>query len=157
MPYCPSFLPVLNARCLTALVCGLAASLSAYGCWNEVAIKYQVNPYLLGAIAKQESGFNANAVRQNSNGTKDIGVMQINSSWLPMLAKYGITEEMLHDPCINIEVGAWILRQRQERFGNTWEAVGAYHSMTPSRKWKYADSVSDKLQGILSGPGATKK
>lgn len=146
-----------KTRCIPFLIGGFAASFSVYGCWNEVAVKHGVNPYILGAIAKQESNFNANAVRKNTNGTRDIGVMQINSLWLPTLAKYGITEKMLFDPCVNIEVGAWILRQRQERYGNTWEAVGAYHSQTPIHKWKYADSVSTKLNGILSNvPQAAK-
>lgn len=139
----------LLSRQLAGLTLGLLASFSVQACWQEVGARYGVNPYLLGAIAKQESNFNANAVRKNTNGSKDIGVMQINSIWLPTLAKYGITEQQLYDPCVNIAVGAWILRQQQEKYGNTWEAVGAYHSKTPSHKWKYADQVSGKLKKIL--------
>lgn len=140
----PSF-----TRHLTGLSCGLMASFSVHACWNEVAQKYGVNPYLLGAIAKQESNFNANLIRFNSNGTRDIGVMQINSVWLPTLTKYGITEQQLLDPCTNLSVGAWILRQHQEKYGNTWEAVGVYHSKTESRKWNYAGHVAKKLKTLL--------
>jgi len=144
--------PSRLTRYLFGLLAGLVASFSVYACWEEIGARYSVNPYLLGAIAKQESNFNANAVRTNTNGSRDIGVMQINSIWLPTLAKYGITEQQLFEPCINIAVGAWILRQRQIQYGNTWEAVGSYHSKTPSRKWKYAGSVSDKLKSLLPPP-----
>ncbi len=121
----------------------------AQACWEEVGRRYNINPYLLAAIAKTESNFKANAVRHNSNGTKDIGVMQINSLWLPELAKYGVRENDLFDPCVNISVGAWILNQRQGNYGNTWEAVGTYHSKTPRYKWKYAEKVHGNLQRLL--------
>ena len=132
---------------LAALAIGLARE--ARACWEEVGQRYNINPYLLAAIAKTESNFNARAVRQNSNGSRDIGVMQINSIWLPTLARFGITEPQLYDPCINITVGAWILSQQQGRYGNTWEAVGAYHSKTPTFKWKYANSVQTNLAKLL--------
>ena len=134
------------------LLFGLGSVFPAYACWAEIGQRYNINPYLLGAIAKTESNFKANAVRQNKNGTRDIGVMQINSLWLPELAKYGITEQHLFDPCVNIAVGAWILRQRQSTYGNTWEAVGTYHSKTPNFKWNYANKVQGNLQKLLPPP-----
>ena len=128
---------------------GLCAWRAAYPCWEEIGRRYNINPYLLAAIAKTESNFNANAVRHNTNGTRDVGVMQINSVHFPELAKYGITENQLFDPCTNITVGAWLLSQRQTKYGNTWEAVGSYHSKTPSRKWGYADKVQGNLLRLL--------
>lgn len=121
----------------------------AIGCWSEAGQRYGVNPYVLAAIAKTESNFRADAVRQNKNGSRDIGVMQINSIWLPELARYGIEERHLFDPCTNIAVGAWILRQRQDVYGNSWEAVGAYHSKLPTFKWRYADQVRGSLQNLF--------
>lgn len=120
-------------------------------CWEEVGSRYGINPYLLAAIAKTESNFNPRAVRRNSNGSRDLGLMQINTLWLPTLAKYGIQEEHLFDPCVNLAVGAWILRSRQSSFGNTWEAVGAYHSQTPKFKWNYAGKVYGNLKRLLPG------
>ncbi len=136
---------IYMATCLS----GLAMSSCGYACWEEVGRRYNINPYLLAAIAKKESNFNANAVRQNTNGTRDIGVMQINSIHLPDLAKYGILESHLYDPCTNITVGAWLLSRRQAEYGNTWEAVGTYHSKTKSLKWKYAEEVQANLQQLL--------
>lgn len=128
---------------------GLAMSSGGHACWEEVGRRYNINPYLLAAIAKTESNFNANAVRKNTNGTRDIGVMQINSIHLPELAKYGVLESHLYDPCTNIAVGAWLLSRRQASYGNTWEAVGTYHSKTNNFKWKYAEKVQGNLQQLL--------
>lgn len=136
---------------LTAIAM-MAVSSGAYPCWEAIGARYGVNPYLLASIAKTESNFNANAVRRNSNGSRDVGVMQINSIHFPELAKYGITEAHLFDPCTNIAVGAWLLRQRQLTYGNTWEAVGTYHSKTPQFKWRYADKVQGNLR-LLLPPG----
>lgn len=134
---------------MAACLSGLAISSGSYACWEDVGRRYNINPYLLAAIAKTESNFNANAVRKNTNGTRDIGVMQINSIHLPELAKYGVLESHLYDPCTNIAVGAWLLSRRQVDYGNTWEAVGSYHSKTPAFKWKYAEKVQGNLQQLL--------
>ena len=103
-----------------ALAIGLLCTgRGALACWEEVGQRYNINPYLLAAIAKTESNFKANAVRHNTNGNKDIGVMQVNSLWLPTLAKYGVSEAQLYDLCTNIAVGAWILSQQQGKYDNT--------------------------------------
>jgi len=137
---------------LIGAVVALMVGFPAHACWEEIGSRYNINPYLLAAIAKTESNFKANAIRRNKNGTRDIGVMQINTIWLPALAKYGISEEHLFDPCVNIAVGAWILRQRQAAYGNTWEAVGTYHSKTPDFKWNYAGKVYGNLKQLLPAP-----
>ncbi|RJF92129.1 lytic transglycosylase domain-containing protein [Noviherbaspirillum saxi] len=121
-------------------------SQSAFACWNEVGQKYGISPYLLHAIAKTESGLNPKAInRSNRNGTYDVGLMQINSSWLPTLARHGIKEEHLYEPCVSIEVGAWILAQNIRRLGYSWDAVGAYNSGNPNIGRKYATKVYRNL------------
>ncbi len=118
-------LPLL--LCLLALL-GTAAPAQAY-CFKEAAARYHVSATLLMAIAKTESGFNARAINRNSNGSYDIGVMQINSAHLPALRQYGISERVLFDqPCANVNVGAWILARNMAQFGNTWKSVGAYNT-----------------------------
>ena len=36
----------------------------------------------------------------------------------------------LMEPCKNVYIAAWHLKQKMNRYGNTWQAVGAYHSET---------------------------
>lgn len=113
----------------------------ASACWLEAATRYGVNADLLFAIAKTESSLNPRALNHNKDGSYDVGLMQINSSWLPTLRKYGVDEQQLYDPCVSIQVGAWILAQNMHRLGNSWDAVGAYNSGNPERGLQYAMRV----------------
>ena len=127
---------------------GLAWTLStaAQGCWEQAAARYSVNPALLVAIARTESGLNPLAINRNRNGSRDIGLMQINSRWLPSLAMHGISERDLLDPCTSIHVGAWVLAGNVQRLGNTWEAVGAYNARNPVLRHAYAQRVYRQLE-----------
>jgi len=132
----------------------LAAAMLLFGgeaaaCWEEAAARYGVHPYLLYAIAKTESGLNPKAMNRNKNGSYDLGLMQINSSWFRTLCKYGIEEQHLLDPCTSIHVGAWILAQNIRRMGNSWEAVGAYNASKPAIRLRYAQKVYANLPPIV--------
>ena len=128
---------------LFASLSGAAAT--AHACWEEAGLRYGVNPSVLVAIARTESSMNPNAVNRNRDGSYDLGLMQINSRWFPMLRRYGISEQQLRQPCFSIHVGAWILAQNMQRFGNSWDAVGAYNSPNPSRRTAYAKKVYRNL------------
>ncbi|WP_411378832.1 transglycosylase SLT domain-containing protein [Pseudomonas sp. MPB26] len=103
-------------------------------CWESAASRFNIEPELLQAIAAVESGYRAQAINHaNRNGTRDIGLMQINSIHLPRLLKQGITEErLINEPCLSIEVGASILAEFIQRFGYNWTAVGSYNVGTGS-------------------------
>lgn len=107
--------------------------LAAGSCWTEASARYDIPVALLKAVARAESGFNAKAINVNENGSRDLGLMQINSSHLPTLRKYAITEQRLWDPCTNLNVGAWVLADQFARHGRTWEAVGAYNASCRNR------------------------
>ena len=128
----------------------IAAALPAHGCWDAAAARYQVNSTLLYAIARTESGLDPKAVGRTTNVSRDIGLMQINSSWFAQLARYGIEESHLLDPCTNIHVGAWILAQNVSRYGYTWEAVGAYNAVDPGRRERYVEKVRRHLTEVLA-------
>ncbi|MFT5534235.1 MAG: soluble lytic murein transglycosylase-like protein [Burkholderiaceae bacterium] len=117
----------------------------AHACWQEAAQRYSVNPAILVAIARTESSMNPNAINRNRNGSYDLGLMQINSRWFPLLRQYGISEQQLRDPCTSIHVGAWILSQNMQRLGNSWDAVGAYNSSQPAQRAAYAQRVYRNL------------
>jgi soluble lytic murein transglycosylase-like protein len=112
----------------------------------EVGQKYGLSPHLLYAMARTESGLNPLAIhRGNADGSYDIGLMQINSAWLPRLRAIGISEEQLLDACTNLDVGAWILAQDMRRLGASWDAVGAYNAASPERRLRYEESVARHL------------
>lgn len=121
------------------------AALPAHACWDDAAKRYQVSSALLYAIARAESGLNPQAIGLNGNGSRDIGLMQINSAWLPTLASHGIGERDLFEPCTNIHVGAWILAGNVSRLGYTWEAVGAYNAASPALRRSYVEKVRRHL------------
>jgi len=116
--------------------------------WEVAAARYGVNPKVLYAIAAQESGLKAEAVHQNDDGSQDIGLTQINTKWLPHLSKMGVTQENLSNPCINMHVGAYILSLRMLKYGNTWDAIGSYHSNTPWRREQYAKTIYRRVQAL---------
>ena len=128
------------------------AAVPARACWDEAANHYSVSSALLYAIARVESGLNPTAVAWNRNGTRDIGLMQINSTWLPTLARYGVTERDLLEPCTSIHIGAWILAGNIARLGYTWEAVGAYNAANPSLRRAYVRKVHRHLPAQLATP-----
>ena len=88
----------------------------------------------------------ADAIGKNRNGTVDYGAFQINSIHLRRLGTYGVDVNALMTPCTSAYVGAWILREQMNIYGNTWRAVGAYHSRTPALNLRYAKAVAGILK-----------
>lgn len=115
---------------LAPLLLAVSFATSA-ACFDEAAARYGVSPQLLCAVASCESDMRPDAVNRSHisrTGTVDYGLMQINSGHLPWLKQYGITEQQLLDACTNVQVGAYILAEKMQRYGNSWEAVGAYNA-----------------------------
>jgi soluble lytic murein transglycosylase-like protein len=130
-----------------AIGVGAWTAVSAHAdCFDEAAKYQKVNPLILRAIAWQESHNRPDAVNKNANGSIDYGLMQINSIHLNTLSQYGISSGTLMEPCKSVYVAAWHLRQKMNKYGNSWQAVGAYHSETPAERDKY----SRQIIGILS-------
>lgn len=119
-------------------------------CIDRAAAYHQVSAVLLRAIAWHEGGFKTHWVSKNTNGSRDIGALQINSIHLKELAQYGVHEADLLDGCVSAYVGAWHLKRQIDKYGLTWQAVGAYHSATPEHNAKYANIII----GVLASWGA---
>ncbi|KVK87714.1 lytic transglycosylase [Burkholderia ubonensis] len=132
-------------RSILACVLFGVASVCHADCIDDAAMYHQLNPRLLRAIAQHESGMRPDAINRNSNGSEDVGLMQINSSWLPKLAQYGIRREHLFNGCVSAYVGAWILASNIKQFGPNWKAVGAYNAATPSKQLVYASAIYRRL------------
>lgn len=117
-----------------------APSLAQAFCFERAAQAYQLDPALLRAVAHVESSMKQHAMNTShaeKTGSVDIGLMQINSRWLPKLATFGITREMLEkDACQNLLVGAWIMKDALNRQGDNWWGVGSYNASCTSLKGK---------------------
>jgi soluble lytic murein transglycosylase-like protein len=115
-------------------------------CFDNAAAYHHVNPEVLRAIAWIESHNQPDSRHLNLNGTSDYGLMQINSIHLNMLSGFHIGVDELMQPCKNIYIAAWYLRRQMDRYGNTWEAIGSYHSSTPQLRDAYARQIASVLR-----------
>ena len=111
-------------------------------CINQAAIRYHVPAAVIVSVIQTEKGRNGMAIK-NKNGTYDLGIMQVNTSWVPKLAKHGINiESVQSDPCVNIQVGTWILAQGIAR-NDGWQGVANYHSSTPKHNQQYQERIKN--------------
>jgi soluble lytic murein transglycosylase-like protein len=107
-------------------------------CINRAAVEFHVPATLIISVLSIERGANGRTSR-NKNGTYDMGPMQINSSWLPTLKKYGYSaNDIIYDPCKNVYVGTWILANNISKSNELWKGVGNYHSRKSSLNYGYA-------------------
>ena len=134
----------------------MAATKILAACIMLASQTYDVPPALMVGIYKAEGGKIGQEV-QNSNGSYDLGPMQINTIWLPELAdKWGVSEDKAHewvrdDACTNTRVAAWILRKHIDETQSLSQALQHYHSRTPKYGVKYKKRVLSLMQenGLL--------
>ncbi|AAW60813.1 MULTISPECIES: lytic transglycosylase domain-containing protein [Gluconobacter] len=112
----------------------MAASLLA--CMLASALHYRLPPRILPAIQRVEGGTMGH-VSTNTDGSVDIGLMQINSRWILPIASMihqpvpQVAARLALDPCFNIAAAAMILRRAlDDEHGNLMKAIGDYHSRT---------------------------
>ena len=121
-------------------------------CFEEAGQMYGINPIVLKSIAKVESNYDPAALNKNTNGTYDVGLMQINTIWKPLLGKE--RWNLLENACFNTKTGAWILAMCINKYGYNWKALGCYHSQTPELSEQYAKKVFSHLQKLKEGKEA---
>ena len=129
-------------------------------CMALVAQIYSLPPRVLPSIQAVEGGGNG-VVHRNRDGTEDLGVMQINTLWLPTLSRYSklpvaeVRERLLTRPCYNIAAAGLILRTYlDETRGDLMQAVGNYHSHTPLLNQGYQAKVLRSASVLFRAPAA---
>jgi hypothetical protein len=116
-------------------------------CMAAAAAFYHLPPRVLPSIQAVEGG-KPGSVQINTNGSADLGLMQVNTIWLQPLASYAhmkpeaVADRLVSDPCFNIAASAAIMRlYLNESHGNLMAAIGYYHSHTPDLSAAYQSRV----------------
>jgi soluble lytic murein transglycosylase-like protein len=122
-------------------------------CVAQASEEFAVPKIVILGIIKTESRGNVHAIHHNSNGTVDVGVMQINSTWIQKLHhEYGINADYgtFMRPCYNIRIGAWILRKELLASGYTkfWSGIGNYHSHSAAYNRDYQHKIARNIEWI---------
>jgi soluble lytic murein transglycosylase-like protein len=123
-----------------------------------VASLDKLPPRVLPSIATVEGG-RVGLVSRNHDGSDDLGVMQVNTRWIPVIARVthtgadNVRARLLTDACFNISAAGAILRTYlDQEHGNLMQAIGDYHSHTPLLKRSYQLQVLNAAEGLF---GAT--
>lgn len=125
-----------------------------------VASLNRLPPRVLPSIAVVEGG-RIGLISPNRDGTADLGVMQVNTRWLPVIASVTHTDtgavrmRLLADPCFNISAAGAILRTYldQDR-GDLMRAIGDYHSHTPLLHQRYQLQVLGAAEQLFGAVAA---
>lgn len=127
-------------------------TLAYLGIINQKAQDQGVPPLWMIADIAHESGGNWLATNDNSNGTTDAGLAQINSAnW----GAYGLMDDP-YDVNKNLNASAKILGNNLKRYGNIEDALYAYNGGTPEngRQYNpgYVPLVTNYYQILSSSP-----
>jgi soluble lytic murein transglycosylase-like protein len=121
--------------CVAFIGAMLTSAAAQAFCFDEAGARYRVDPLLLRAIARVESGMKPGAIGKNMAGKKllsrDFGLMQINERQIPQLRAMGVVkseQDLLDNPCLNVQIGAWILAKHLQQCGVNWECLGSYNA-----------------------------
>lgn len=101
----------------------------------------------LWGLRDQEAGWIGAAVR-NANGSYDLGPLQINSWWVPRLARQlgrsgaDVSRWLRYDACFNADAARWIFLSSYTSANDYWNAIGLYHSRRPALQKRYSAQFS---------------
>lgn len=133
-------------------------------CLMLAANTYKVPPAVMVGIMHVEGG-RVGQQSLNSNGSYDLGPMQVNTVWMPQLARQWRVDQatarrwVRDNGCVNIHVAAWILKQKINEAGYLYGGIARYHSATPGRGHAYAGKVIAVMErkGLIDHGGRGTK
>ena len=122
-------------------------SIPFLACMAAAAAFYHLPPRVLPSIQAVEGG-RPGLIQPNTNGSADLGVMQVTTIWVEPLARYArmtteaVLDRLIDDPCFNIYASAAIMElYTAEAHGDWMLAIGYYHSHTPTLGSAYQQRV----------------
>ena len=128
-------------------------------CMLATAHFYALPPRVLPAIQAVEGG-RPGLVHANADGSADLGLMQINTLWVPLVAQATGTDpasaraRLTGDPCFSIAASGAILRAYlRETGGDLMRAIGNYHSHTRPLNLSYQALVRSRAGQMFAQAG----
>lgn len=127
-------------------------------CLIKAAESQKIPITIMLALIKTEGGRPGLESAPNSDGSRDLGVMQINDRvWVPKLARmtFGGDRKLARatirdDGCYNMLIGAWVYRGYVDEAGGDWaRAAGYYNSHTPKHMAAYQKRVAASFVRVL--------
>ena len=107
---------------------------------DDIAVRSGVDPNIVKAIIKEESGGNPNAVGDNG---ESIGLMQIQPKHhKKRMEELGIVN--LYDPQENVILGCSVLSDLYDKYGNYEDALSVYNSGNTEDGKAYAERILNR-------------
>ena len=107
---------------------------------DDIAVRSGVDPNIVKAIIKEESGGNPSAIGDNG---ESIGLMQIQPKHhKKRMEELGIVS--LFDPQENVILGCSILSDLYDKYGNYEDALSVYNSGNTKDGKAYAERILNK-------------
>jgi hypothetical protein len=125
-------------------------------CMVATAHFYALPPRVLPTIQSVEGG-KPGLVHPNTDGSADLGLMQINTRWIGAIAEVvresnaQVTSRLIGDPCFSIAAaGAILSAYLREARGDLMLAIGYYHSHTPLLNETYQVEVRNRAARMFA-------
>ncbi|EAO5494692.1 lytic transglycosylase domain-containing protein [Salmonella enterica] len=143
----------LSAFLLLVLVCPRVEAF----CFESAGAKYHIDPLLVKAIAIGESSLRpdvTNINRDKKTGqalSTDYGLMQVNSSHIASLIAQGYirsSQDLLNRPCLNVQIGTWILAKHFQVCGISWNCLGSYNAGFRKDRHETRESYANRIYAI---------
>ncbi|HGY4713186.1 pilus assembly protein [Enterobacter hormaechei] len=143
----------LSAFLLLILVC---PRVDAF-CFESAGAKYHIDPLLVKAIAIGESSLRpdvTNINRDKKTGqalSTDYGLMQVNSLHIASLIAQGYirsSQDLLNRPCLNVQIGTWILAKHFQVCGISWNCLGSYNAGFRKDRHETRESYANRIYAI---------
>lgn len=126
-------------------------------CFDAAGEKYRVDPLLIEAISRGESSLKADITHDNRDKvtgkvtSRDYGLMQINSIHIPGLIRLGYirdARELLTRPCLNVQIGTWILAKHFQVCGVSWNCLGSYNAGFRADRHETREAYANRIYAI---------
>lgn len=114
---------------------------------EKYAVVYEVDPYLVAAIIRNESKFNPQAIsRREAKGLMQIA--PITGEWASeKLDIKDYYEERLYEPELNIEIGIWYLSILEKQFNGKIELMVAAYNAGNGNVSKWLENPEYSIDG----------